>query len=376
MASTETLLSSIYKDVKKEILTQTKLNIDSKHAVKLETFLKQIKYLQRQFSETGEVSIGSDFPFARFWSKAEQIAMINYLYQIKPEIFTEGTFIQSFSGSDNQSHQLGEALEKGFARVVFGIAAKATNKNYTDIKTQVKNKKVGNLQVQIPDLTEMGDAVMKEKYAECYNEASKNLRMYNNSNKELKRYFSVIPSVSGKIDNVGLSSEFIINLNVTGMDRDLVLALENATFTAKNYLSTKDLKFGQTNPFRVFATVAPDGIDKVERYKRMVSCFERHENIHTTAPVNFYRLRAIYEITGSRMKYTDKIYESNIIQNLLLGKAARYLIWNTPYGDIRVIPTKKIIKNIEEAALLAMPANWKDALYGQISLPQSALENL
>jgi hypothetical protein len=66
-------------------------------------------------------------------------------------------------------------------------------------------------------------------------------------------------SVQGKIDNVGFTSEFALSVDVTGMDKDIVNALKDATFTDKNYLSTTELKFGQTNPFRVFATVAPEG---------------------------------------------------------------------------------------------------------------------
>jgi hypothetical protein len=51
-------------------------------------------------------------------------------------------------------------------------------------------------------------------------------------------------SVQGKIDNVGLTAEFVASVSVEGMDRDIVMALKDATFTAKNYLSTTELKFG------------------------------------------------------------------------------------------------------------------------------------
>ena len=66
--------------------------------------------MQKQYATSGSMSIGGDFPFAAFWDRAEQIAMMQSLYEINPKIFTEGTFIDTFKGSEKQSFLLGESV--------------------------------------------------------------------------------------------------------------------------------------------------------------------------------------------------------------------------------------------------------------------------
>ena len=69
------------------------------------------------------------------------------------------------------------------------------------------------------------------------------------------------------------------------------------------------------------------------------------------------------------MRYTEKtLREHNMLSDLLVGQYAKFLIWNSPYGDIKVIPTSLIVKNLIASATAAMPDNWRDALYGPISL--------
>jgi hypothetical protein len=58
-------------------------------AKKLSAFLKQVKYMQRQFASTGDTSVNSEnFPFAEFWDKMSQINLMNQLAKVNPEIFT------------------------------------------------------------------------------------------------------------------------------------------------------------------------------------------------------------------------------------------------------------------------------------------------
>lgn len=234
------------------------------------------------------------------------------------------------------------------------------------------------MHTQVPDLNVEATDIMREIFSECYRQASVAMKEYNKADADVEASNARgMHSVQGKIDNIGLTAEFVAGVNVSGMDKDIVMALKDATFTAKNYLSTTELKFGQTNPFRVFATVAPSGDSTPGRYARMLNCFEEHDAIHSSAPTTFYRLRAIYELTGARMKYTEKTLTSNpAIKQLLQGQVAKFLIWNTPYGDIHVIPTRRIVDNVIESASMAMPENWRDALYGPIKLPQSALSEL
>lgn len=375
MMSTDKYLSQIYRGIKNEIKEQSNLTAELASARRLQALLTQIKFLQKQYQSSGSVEVGDSFPFASFWKKSEQIAMMQALYNINPSIFTEGTFIDTFSGMDNQAYMLGNSLEVGVARVIYGIGAKVSGQTYEGAKNVLKSK-VGGLHTQVPDLVADTNEEMKNIFSYYYQEVGKALREYKGGT-QMGGVATTMSSVQGKIDNVGFTADFTAGVTVTGMDQDIVSALRNATFTDKNYLTTSELHFGQTNPFRVFATVAPEGIDTVGRYSRMLECFEKHMSSHSDAPITFYRIRAIYELTGAKMKYTDKSLENNsIIRELLEGQIAKFLIWNTPYGDIRVIPTRQIVNKIIDSASMAMPNNWRDALYGPVSLSQNALAQL
>jgi hypothetical protein len=84
------------------------------------------------------------------------------------------------------------------------------------------------------------------------------------------------------------------------------------------------------------------------RYRRMIRCFENHESYHSMSPTYFYRIRAIYELTGTKMQYTKNAIQNNsAIKEIANGKAAKFLIWNNPSSDdVTVIPTIKIVNSL------------------------------
>lgn len=364
--STEDYLHSIYNSLKREINNNAKKKDDIR-ALKLQAFLRQIKYMQ--YIEAGGEN--DNFPFAEFWKKSDQIALMNKLQEIKPEIFTSKNFLNI----SKESQQLGMELEIGVARVVKSMGAIATGQDYAQSSKSI----VGGAHTQIPDLIGVIDQDMKNIFNQYYTEMQKELKKYqNNENMDVASYTH---SVQGKIDNIGLSGNLVLSSNLTKMEKDIIDALTNATFTDKNYVSTTELKFGQTNPFRVFMTVAPRGGGNALGYFcRMLNCFENHSNnYHTEAPKYFYRIRAIYELTGARMQYTEKSQEKlgNNIMQIIAGQPAKYLIWNNPLGEIYVIPTSKIVNNIIDSAVdEVLPKNWRDALFGPIVLPQKDLSKL
>ena len=157
--------------------------------------------------------------------------------------------------------------------------------------------------------------------------------------------------------NIDISSE------CSEIEKDIIDCLSNATFTDKNYINTYNIKFGQTNPFRVFTTAGGD----YSKYERMINCFASHStSIHEKGPTYFYKLRAIYELTGAGMKYVDEAKSFGF---------AKFLIWNTPCTDeIRVIPTARIVKNLIDN--IENPKDWKAAAYGPIHLLQLDLKKL
>lgn len=378
--STEEYLYDIYNSTRKELSSQINYKNEETQAKQLSAFLTQVKFMQKKFSTTGSTqAVASDnFPFADFWDRAAQLTLINDLISANAEIVTKGTFIQSFDGLANQSQLLGESLEIGVARLIRTFAAKISGESYASTEGRIVSS-VGERKTQIPNLNKIVDKAISSIFTDCYNETREKLALYNK--KSFNGFqFQAIPAVQGKIDNVGLSANFVMSMRsaMSGPYKDLLLALQDATFTDKNYTTTDYLKLGQTNPFRVFATVAANTGESIpDRYRRMIRCFENHSE-HTKGPVYFYRLRAIYELTGAKMQYTKNAINKNpAVAEIAQGRAAKFLIWNNPNSDgVKVIPTAKILDQLNEEALFAMPNNWEDALYGPITLNQKGLFGL
>ena len=70
----------------------------------------------------------------------------------------------------------------------------------------------------------------------------------------------------------------------------------------------------------------------------MITCFENHQNRipDNESPVLFYRIRAIYELTGYGTRYVN-----TKLNDIFKGRGADFLVWNNPINkdEIRVIPT-------------------------------------
>lgn len=349
------MLARMYNSIKRSIFQQFTGNEETIKANQLQEFLRVIKRAQR----LGGIANLQSSDFSAMWSIAEQQSVLEALQSIHPQIFSNKYFISTSSSS----YELGEYLEMGIAQIVKGFGALATGNEYDSFSS-----KVGSGQTQIPDLINGVDEVARQTLLEVYQETSKQLHQYQSNNPELERYAKFIPSVSGKIDNVGLSAEIQVRSEVVinPVASTIIDALKGATFTDKNYISTDHLKFGITNPFRVFMTVSNGDVG---RYARMLNCFIYHVSLHPMAPTYFYRIRALYELTGYGMQYT-----TSAMQELLNGKVAKYLIWNNPITDeIHVISTKQIIQQIIDQTEEIEASNYRDALFGTIEIKQGAL---
>ena len=156
-----------------------------------------------------------------------------------------------------------------------------------------------------------------------------------------------------KTDNVGLDYNITITATSTLLEK-VVSALSMATFTDKNYLSTQTLHLGQTNPLRVFMVVANgDSTYKLYRYARMLNCMANHHSKsgHEQVPATFYRIRAIYELTGGKQRVgnNNSFLEDKIADIIQGANRAKYLVVNSPKADgyLRVIPTADIVDTIE-----------------------------
>lgn len=372
-------LSEVHNSLLQEIRKKS-IDAEELKALKIQTFLRQIKYIQQNnLIQNGSLNIStsSNFPFSPMWSKISQISLMQELYAANSHIFEYNLltkFIDDKTGEKANNYQLGYYLEYGLTQILNTLESSVTGIDYQLVKDKNKEQSlisVGSQHVQVPDLIENGDDIMKNEFYKIYEQTQKALKEYKNDNSE---YGTFMPSVQGKIDINGYSASLSIGGKITlsPYTRSILNSLKNATFTAKNYTSTYELKFGQTNPFRILATVAPAGSDSVARFYRMVNCFESHDIKHSEAPSLFYRIKAIYELTGIRTQYTNEVFNK-----IFGGNGAKYLIWNNPSGEIYVIPTQKIINEIiEKTAEESLPKNWKDALYGSITIPQINIAKL
>ena len=368
-------LAEIHRSLLVEVRNR-KIESEDAKALRIQTFLRQIKYIQQNnLASNGVLNLSntSDFPFSPLWSKISQITLMEELYRANPHIFQYNLFtkIKDSGDSEVKSYKLGAYLEQGMAQVLNTLESSVTGVEYSEVKEKNNSVKMGTQHTQVPDLLGITDDIMKAEFNRTYLESQKALKKYQNNTSNIGTF---MPSVEGKIDISGYTASLIASGKtvLTPYTKSILNALKGATFTAKNYISTQELKFGQTNPFRIFTTVAPGGSSSIGRFYRMLNCFKSHDIYHSDAPVLFYRIKAIYELTGIGMQYTNSMFNT-----IFGGSGARYLVWNNPMGEIYVIPTQKIINElIETAAEEILPKNWQDALYGPVVLPQVDISKL
>lgn len=370
--STVEYLSSIHSSLLSKI-HKNKITKEDAQALKIQTFLRQIKYIQQYGQiQNGKIDFSSmsNFPFSNMWSQMSQMTLMNELYAANSHIFEYNLLNKTKEfGGEVQSNKLGSYLELGLVQVLNTLESSVTGQTYEDVKSKNQMFRIGQQHTQIPDLISSVDSIMKEEFQAAYIKTQEALKKYKHDDSNIATF---VPSVEGKIDVAGYTASIAIGgyTNLSPYTRSILSALKGATFTAKNYISTKELKFGQTNPFRIFATVAPNGTHTTARFYRMINCFQSHEQQHSDGPTLFYRIKAIYELTGIGMQYKNSAFN-----NIFFGTGAKFLVWNNPVGEIYVISTQKIIDEIIEKSLEELlPKNWKDALFGPVVIPQSMLK--
>ena len=338
---------------------------DNVKAKIIQDFLQALKHVIKSKYGFSSIFYDENFPLRTIKQKNEFLALCLALKEIRPEIFTEKNLLNV----SEKSFELGNELEIGIARIIKGLEIHFTGKEKEEYE-MAQVHKVGDKKI----MPTIFDEMTKEYFTTVYKEVSKELNAFKGEDKIAKSF----SSVSGKIDAVGLYGELNITSSVE-LENFLVDALRNATFTLKNYISTDHLKFGQTNPFRVFLTVIPSDIkNPIGQYYRIKGCLEGHYNSHSSVPKLFYRIRAIYELTGAGENYTNLDKNNPMYDVLTQSFGAKYLIWNNPIKDIYVIPTGRIVKAIIENKdyINPLPNNWREIMYGPITIKQVQLEKL
>lgn len=373
--STPLFLQQLYLSYRSRVLP----DIWSKHpdtikAQQLETFLNYAKLIEQNQGNISAAALTSNGQFKQFWDISEVESFFRMLQQYSPNLFKSGLFIHR----GGRSHQQGALLERGVSEVIESVMKAYVGQSGG--KAAVYDTNVGGLHTQVPNLVDSIKGECRDIYTKAYYYTLIGL----NETKQKSRVLGAMSSVQGKIDSVGLNSKIFMTTNMqNGMFKDIVGALQDATFTDKNYMSKKEIHFGNTNPFRAFATAYSASPETVAtRYMRMINCFRFHEGQHFLAPKYFYRIRVIYEISGAGMKYTSNSLNSSspLIHNMLgINAGARFLIWNTPMAGhpIRVMATGEILRNILNSTVkdnkMNLPGDWRDMVYGPVTIKQDIL---
>lgn len=377
--NTKDNLTNIYVNLTDQIKKRHQESSLNNKAKKIEEFLKELKKYQQYYQQLELNSEESPKKAIKnFFDQSEYRLLFLLLYHTNPHIF-EYNLLNKIKENTDQSvipQKLGSYLEWGLTEILNTYQAAISGKEYSEVKNSNKGTiNIGGAHILgTKQLVDEANEIMKKEYNGMYQIMQENLKEYNRENTDkVAKYMS---SIQGKIDVNSFKSitEITVKLNLIPHAQEILEALSGATFTAKNYISTSQLHFGQTNPFRVYTIVAAQQEDIVGHFCRMVTCFEHHPKKDKENPVLFYRIRAIYELTGYGARYTN-IELNKIFQ----GRGADFLIWNNPTDveEIRVIPTQAIIQDlIENAANEALPKNYKDALFGPISLSQTDLKNI
>lgn len=361
--NSEDFTKEIYKDLKTSIKREIVIKDENNKAKVLQQFLRDIKNVQKSLKGK---SPSAQYPFQGFWDQFNNGAMMQELYEVHPQLFTDGLFLDiPSSNSQNFNQELGLLLERGIAQVVKTAETKMKG---TGTYTETTSKMVGTTRASVPDVQSIKKSIQKQVSNTIYKEAQKALYEYRKEEKTPN--YNITTGVSGKVDVKGINSTIQCRTNIN-LSPNIQKALINSTFTLKNYLSSGKISLGGTNPYRVFLSITSGSIEnKNARYLRMLNCFKYHSTTqHTQTWQYFYRSKAIYELTGIGQHYVD----NNFLNDIGLAK---FLIYNNPKGDIYVISTANIVNKIIDKEQLEMPVNWEQALYGPVKVKKTDLIEL
>ena len=352
------------------------LKKEQEDAKLLEDVLNGIKKIQSYNSQNasdqkGISDIISDLSLAQ---------LLEQLSQVNPNLFKGAGLITS---SSDKAYQ-GKLLEDFMSEFITSIDALFTNQSFNYVNSTNNYHSSGKMLDNINTknfITDLGDNIINQTFGEVtkfttekiFNLGSlKSSTMKNigKTTEDRQKANIDIPGLTQQVmikgkdsynvgskmiktDNVGLDYNITITATSTLLEK-VVSALSMATFTDKNYLSTQTLHLGQTNPLRVFMVVANgDSTYKLYRYARMLNCMANHHNKsgHEQVPATFYRIRAIYELTGGKQRVgnNNSFLEDKIADIIQGANRAKYLVVNSPKADgyLRVIPTADIVDTIE-----------------------------
>lgn len=352
------------------------LKKEQEDAKLLEDVLNGIKKIQSYNSQNAS----DQKPISDIISDLSLAQLLEQLSQVNPNLFKGAGLITS---SSDKAYQ-GKLLEDFMSEFITSIDALFTNQSFNYVNSTNNYHSSGKMLDNINTknfITDLGDNIINQTFGEVtkfttekiFNLGSlKSSTMKNigKTTEDRQKANIDIPGLTQQVmikgkdsynvgskmiktDNVGLDYNITITATSTLLEK-VVSALSMATFTDKNYLSTETLHLGQTNPLRVFMVVANgDSTYKLYRYARMLNCMANHHSKsgHEQVPATFYRIRAIYELTGGKQRVgnNNSFLEDKIADIIQGANRAKYLVVNSPKADgyLRVIPTADIVDTIE-----------------------------
>lgn len=337
----------------------------------LEKVLNGIKKIQNNYTKNMNFSSSSLLEIVEDQALAD---LFMQLYEVNPHLFTGGGLVKSGANVSERGTLLEEYLNEFIMAV---DQAYQGDENF--IGPLPQSHRSGQLldNVNMNSLiTNIGDNVIDREIKSKVNQISRAAYTFsqekmNSGNTTKKRQVNNLDGISlfseikenGRIgniqskqikaDNVGLAYSISVSANASVLER-VVSALSMATFSAKNYLSSKFLGLGHTNPFRIFFTVADgDTTYKLYRYARMLNCMARHSNLagHQDVPKMFFRIKAIYELTGAKQTVGKTKNKAQDYMARIIGDVQRvkFLVVNNPKkeGFLKVLSTAKLAEDIE-----------------------------
>ena len=374
--ATPDYLNKLLNEYRNLMRPKDTLKKEQEDAKLLEDVLNGIKKIQSYNSQNAS----GQKPISDIISDLSLAQLLEQLSQVNPNLF-KGTGL--ITSSSDKAYQ-GKLLEDFMSEFITSIDALFTNQSFNYVNSTNNYHSSGKMLDNINTknfITDLGDNIINQTFGEVtkfttekiFNLGSlKSSTMKNigKTTEDRQKANIDIPGLTQQVmikgkdsynvgskmiktDNVGLDYNITITATSTLLEK-VVSALSMATFTDKNYLSTQTLHLGQTNPLRVFMVVANgDSTYKLYRYARMLNCMANHHSKsgHEQVPATFYRIRAIYELTGGKQRVgnNNSFLEDKIADIIQGANRAKYLVVNSPKADgyLRVIPTADIVDTIE-----------------------------
>lgn len=255
-----------------------------------------------------------------------------------------------FVSTSQKGEETGKKLEQDFEALMLSMASVLSSKIANDFfngNQAIKNIKEIKQTYNLGGIGSLGASININVNGQKQPISYYKQQLMDANKRHIGNYDSYLHSLYiekfGKIDFDG--SRFSVGVDIDYYESQRLLRafniLKNAKISLKNSKNLRQIKLGQTNPFKMYVSVISAvtnlSYDQIyAQYARMRNCYDFHRNEHgQMVEKHLGHIYSVYELIG--LGLVDSAGNSQVVDYLIVNDSS------SSSGLIKVLTTKEIV---------------------------------